>query len=97
MANMKYVTENKLTIEVEQQKKSSQNKVLIIGGSFVIATLFIHIYLAMFLFAWVLVIWFSQSGSEIIKAGAEGEDLAVKILQKLPDSYTVYNQVDIPK
>lgn len=96
MANMEYVTENKLTKEADQQKSLNQNTILIIGGVISLVALFIHFYATIFVVLATLVMWASQNGSEILRAGAVGEDLAVEILQKLPDSYTVYNQVDIP-
>lgn len=96
MANMEYVTENKLTKEADQQKSLNQNTILIMGGVIAIIALFIHFYATIFVALATLVMWASQNGSEIIRAGAAGEDIAVEILQQLPDSYTIYNQVDIP-
>jgi len=96
MANMEYVTENKLTKEADQQKSLNQHRTLIIGGVISIATLFLHFYVTIFVALVTLVVWASQNGSEIIRAGAAGEDIAVEILKELPDGYTIYNQVDIP-
>ena len=37
------------------------------------------------------------SGGRIVAAGAEGEDLAVRVIRQLPAGYTPFNQVRIPR
>lgn len=96
MANLNYVTQNKLTKEVNAQKASAQKMIFAIG--FVIAMLGFLVNL-MVGFAVLLITAFlcvSQKGSDRLKAGAIGEDIALNALKGLPDSYTIYNQVDIP-
>ena len=63
---------------------------------FSVAALFFHVYAAIAVLGITLVSWANQNGSEIIRAGAVGEDIAMRVLGELPDSYTVFNQVDIP-
>lgn len=42
-----------------------------------------------------LVAWASQYGSDTLRSGAVGEDIALKILSRLSETFTIYNQVDI--
>lgn len=40
--------------------------------------------------------WFTSNGDEILNAGAEGEDLTIKEIDRLPNSFAVFNQVNVP-
>ena len=96
MANVEYVTHNKLTEEADNQKRSSQKLIGILGVSLAVVALFFHYYISIFILVGTLFVWASQNGSETLRAGAVGEDIALDVLKKLPDSFTIYNQVDIP-
>lgn len=96
MANMDYVTENKLTLEANQQKRSARKGVLIFGILLALAALYIHVIASFFVLLATLASFRQQNGSHILRAGAVGEDYALSLLSKLPDTFTIYNQVDIP-
>jgi hypothetical protein len=96
MANMEYVTDNKLTAEADQQKNASRKTIMILGMAIAVGALFIHIYASLFVLFLTLIAWASQNGSETLRSGAIGEDIALKILSGLPRTFTIYNQVDIP-
>ena len=96
MANKEYITDNKLTLEADRQKRFKRKFILFIGGICVIGALRIHFYVALFVLLVALLFWLTENGSEIIRSGAYGEDYAIKILMQLPESFTLFNQVDIP-
>lgn len=96
MANMEYVTRNKLTIEANNQQRSSRKNILIIGLLLFFGSLFIHVFVSFLVLLFTLVAWVSQNGDAALRAGAVGEDNAIKLLSKLPDTFAIYNQVDIP-
>jgi len=96
MANISYVTSNRLTEESKSMQARSRKIVLIVGAPVVIGAFiyndqagWVALIIAFFVFV-------SQRGSDVIEAGAKGEDIALKLLKKLPDSFTIFNQVDIP-
>ena len=96
MANLNYITDNKLTVESDQQKKSSRKVVIIVGVTIALVALLFHLYLSLFVLVFTLFIWGFQSGNQILLSGAAGEDTALGVLSELPDTFTLYNQVDIP-
>ncbi len=96
MANLNYITENKLTLESDEEKYSNRKFVVIIGCALAIGALFIHYYLSGLVLFLTFISYFLQSGNDILDAGAVGEDITLNALKRLPDSYTIYNQVDIP-
>lgn len=96
MANLSYITENKLTIESNEEKQSSRKFVAIFGCTLAVGALFIHYYLSGLILFLTLIIYLLQNGNEILDAGAAGEDISLYALKGLPDTYTIYNQVDIP-
>lgn len=96
MANVDYVTENKLTVEADNQRDSNRKTILFLGIGFAVAGFFIHFFVSLVVLLITMVIFASQNGDDIARAGALGEDIALLILEKLPDAYTIFNQVDIP-
>lgn len=96
MANFEYVTANKLTRDAHGYKHTNRTLVLMVGLgiTFVVSAIYLPATpLALLLTA---SLWWSQKSSPILLAGAAGEDLVIDLLRDLPDTFTVYNQVDIP-
>ncbi|MBU3824593.1 MAG: NERD domain-containing protein [Candidatus Oceanisphaera merdipullorum] len=96
MANFEYVTANKLTRDAHGYKHTNRTLVLMVGLgiTFVVSAIYLPATpLALLLTAGL---WWSQKSSPILLAGAAGEDLVIDLLRDLPDTFTVYNQVDIP-
>lgn len=96
MANMEYVTENKLTAEANEQKRSSRKSIFIWGGLLFLGSLFIQPFLSLIIFLFTLLAWAQQNGDQALRAGAEGEDNTIRLLRHLPDTFTIFNQVNIP-
>lgn len=96
MADMSYVTSNKLTDESNQLQRNKRLKILAIGAAMTLALLFIHVTIAMIVMFGTFIAWVMQQGDDILKAGAAGEDKAIRVLSQLPDGFTVFNQVNIP-
>ena len=96
LANFEYVTANKLTRDAHGYKNTNRILVALVGLG--IAFIVSAIYLPatpLVLLLTVALLW-SQKSSAILLAGAQGEDLVIDVLRQLPDTFTVYNQVDIP-
>jgi hypothetical protein len=96
MANMAYVTENKLTLKADLQRDRNRKVILTAGTVIAILTLYFHLYAPLFIFFMTMILYISQNGCEIVRAGAKGEDSAIKLLTQLPAEFTIYNQVEIP-
>lgn len=96
MANLDYVTSNKLTLEADEQKQASRKGVMIVGLMIAFGTLFIHPLASAVILVFTFLSWVSQNGSKTLRAGAVGEDITMNVLSHLPDAYTLYNQVDLP-
>ena len=90
MANIEYVTENRLTAEVWQTRA----RVALIGGGIaLLLTLIVPGLWWVFLLAAVWLVF--QFGARKV-AGAQGEDQTLATLRRLPDDHTLFNQLDIP-
>ena len=96
MADLSFVTENALTVESGQKKANKQKYILILGGLLALICLFIFPIASVLVLVVTAVAWFTASGDEILNAGAEGEELTIKDIDRLPDSFTVFNQVNLP-
>lgn len=96
MADLQHITQNRLTEESNKPKYIKQTFVTAIGLPIVLYLAFVNILLGGIVFFIVGGIFLSIKGDAVLVAGAKGEDYALDILKKLPDSYTLYNQVDIP-
>ncbi|MFV9689811.1 MAG: hypothetical protein ACNY01_02455 [Desulfobacteria bacterium] len=44
----------------------------------------------------LILVYRSYRDDVILRAGAEGEDIALDMLKQLPEKYTIFNQVNIP-
>lgn len=44
----------------------------------------------------LILVYRSYRDDVILRAGAEGEDIALDMLKQLPEEYTIFNQVNIP-
>ncbi|WP_019612124.1 nuclease-related domain-containing protein [Thioalkalivibrio sp. AKL7] len=96
MANTRYVTANRLTEESKAIQAKGRNLVLILGLPVAVAAFFIHPLVGLVALAGVAALYGSIGGSAVIEAGARGEDAALDWLSKLPDSFAIFNQVDLP-
>lgn len=92
MANTDYVTVNKLTL----QAAASRKKVLLFGVPVVLLSLFFfqEVSLSAFLTMVLLIIYLNIGA--IKRAGAKGEDAALRQLMALPDDYHIFNQLCVP-
>lgn len=96
MANIDMVTKNKLTIEADESERSHKKNVLIIGLPLALISCVIHPAVTI-ISLWILIlVYFSHRDDPILRAGAEGEDMALDLLKQLPKEYTIFNQVNIP-
>lgn len=96
MANISYVTSNRLTDESKSIQSRKRKTVLVVGLPLVLAAFVYNVGVGWLALVVTIFVLASQRGDDVIKAGAKGEDYALKILKKLPDSFTIFNQVDIP-
>lgn len=96
MANTSHVTANRLTEESKGMQARSRKIVLMLSAPIVLGAFIFSVGLGCVAFVIAFVIWVSQRGNAIIESGAKGEDIALKHLKKLPDSFSIFNQVDIP-
>ncbi len=104
MANAQYLTENRLTIEADNGHREAQKDWIIQKSLFGIPVSFV--LFIMFPEAWLIWLFFGailmslpcgESGSVSKKrSGAKGEDMTLNLLLSLPDSYTIFNQVNVP-
>lgn len=91
MANLNYLTDCKLT----EQAQHSRKTVLLFGIPIGLVCFFIFPP-AWWVIALILLFKYWEAG-ETFRAGAKGEQIALAELSKLPDSYTVFNQVLVPR
>jgi hypothetical protein len=97
MANIDSVTKNKLTIKAVSSERSYKIGLLMLGLPLVLLSGCLHPAVMIVSFAIpMLVFFFSRRDDPILRAGAEGEDMAIEMLKQLPEDYTIFNQVNIP-
>lgn len=96
MANTQHVTSNRLTEESNALQANSRKNVLLFGLPIVVVALLYHVIFGVVALIVTAFIYFNQKGSTVIEAGAKGEDIALNLLEELPDSFTIFNQLDIP-
>lgn len=90
MADVQYVKENRLA----QEASSTRKTVLLVGAPIVLVLclMFSTIWWWFLLFYAIVVL----NAGTIKRSGAKGEDQALKKLKDLPDTYTVFNQLEVP-
>ena len=90
MANLEYVKENRLT----QEAKGSRKTVLMFGAPILLllCVLFPDVWWWFLSFFVILLL----NAGTIKRAGAQGEDTALARLKDLPDTYTIFNQLEVP-
>ncbi|WP_019627212.1 nuclease-related domain-containing protein [Thioalkalivibrio sp. ALJT] len=96
MADTRYVTANRLTEESKAIQTRGRNLALILGLPVALGAFFLHPLAGLVALGFLAALVTSIGGSAVIEAGARGEDAALAYLAKLPDSFTVFNQVDLP-
>ena len=111
MANLDFITENKITLEADEELKQQNSKmlkltvaVIVLGAisSFIVSFFnsslsTLILFLAGFIIILSYILYSSFRGKSDAKySGAAGEDLALEVLSELPDSFHLFNQVDIP-
>lgn len=96
MANFEYVTRNRLTQESNKIRAKARKLVLIIGLPVVAAAFIWHYSLGYVALVVTALRFITRKGDDVIEAGAKGEDFALKLIKKLPEGFTVFNQVDLP-
>lgn len=97
MADTQHITENTLRIEVFSQRAKYRKAVLIVGMPLaVIIGAFTNIAFFAGALIFVIVAFFSFNIDHARLAGAVGEEAALEELQKLPNEYILFNQVNIP-
>lgn len=96
MANFDYVTANKLTLNAHGYKNTNRTLVVMIGLCIAFVVSAIYLPATPLVLLLTAAAWWSQKSHPVLLAGAEGEDLVIELLGELPDTFTVYNQVDIP-
>lgn len=96
MANFDYVTANKLTLDAHGYKNTNRILILMVGLGIAFVVSAFYLPATPVVLVLVALCWWLQKSHPILLAGAAGEDIVIERLKQLPDSYTVYNQVDIP-
>ena len=97
MANTKYVTENRLRLEAQGTRNKRRKTVLIGGLVFALVSgVLTNSSIALVVMIIVGVFFLLITADARIISGAVGEEMALQVLQKLPDEYTIFNQVYIP-
>jgi hypothetical protein len=97
MADLQYVTKNRLTTESDDKVAQTRKYVFIAG--FVVSALlalFIHPFAGGAAAVFTLFAALTVSGDASVRAGAAGEDNALHLLSQLGPNYTLFNQVDLP-
>lgn len=97
MADLRHVTPNRLTIVARRERNQSRLIILAISipASLLVAAL-IHPLAGLASLTLALFMVTTLQLDPTIQAGAKGEDIALRLLQKLPDYYTLINQLDLP-
>ena len=90
MADTQYITKNRLSQEVNQARKW----VAIIGAPIAAVLIFALPQLWWVIAFAYLILVFGAAATK--KSGASGELKTLKQLEKLPDDYVLFNQVDVP-
>jgi hypothetical protein len=97
MANLNYVKENRITQELDEEVSSRRKLILCLGVPIALVCTFVMPGAGWLTFVLVAVIYASAGGRDAIReTGALGEDYTLSVLSSLPDSYTIFNQVDVP-
>lgn len=96
MANLSYVTSNRLSEESNLIKSRKRKNVIFVGVPSVVAAFIYSSPLGWVVLSIAVLIFISQKGDDVIVSGAHGENIALDLLKQLPDSFTIFNQVDIP-
>jgi hypothetical protein len=96
MANMHYVTPNRLRLEVNRDRRN----LFWFGSPATVAGFFVHPVFGILCLGILLMIW---NRTHIKLQGAEGEERALGVpvpypgsLAELPDHYLVFNNIDVP-
>jgi hypothetical protein len=91
-------TENHITATINKDRRRATCKVnLICIPVALIASFFCPAGIPIWAFAWfVLFKTAQQSGSAVLLTGAAGEEKALSVLLRLPDEYTIFNQIQMP-
>lgn len=97
MANTRHITKNKLILEAKDKRKKKRRVILAIGAVIaLLAAFYLNLFAGAVVMVVACVVALSRRTCNIIMSGAEGEDIAVALLKKLPDSFYLFNQVNIP-
>jgi hypothetical protein len=96
MANLSYVTSNRLTEESNNIQYRKRKVVLYAGVPSALAAFMYSTPLGWIVLIVAAVLFIGQKGDDVIASGANGEDVTLDLLKRLPDTYTIFNQVDIP-
>jgi hypothetical protein len=96
MADTQYVTENRLTTEAYAAQRRTRQNVLVLSIPVVVLCSIAAPALGGIALVLMAFLYFTRQPDKIITAGANGEDIALKVLCQLPDSYAIFNQIDVP-
>jgi hypothetical protein len=97
MANLAGVSPNRIVADAERSASMKKRLVAIVGVVMAAAAaLAVHPLLGVPFLAATVVGWFLTTQDPALLAGAKGELLALEELAKLPDTYHLFNQLDIP-
>jgi len=96
MADIQYVTSNRLTHKAEAGQERSRQQVLMVGVPIALVSLLYSGWGCIIVSLVVGIVYVLQRGDGVVLAGAEGEQIALSVLSNLPDGFTIFNQVDVP-
>ncbi|ART79772.1 nuclease-related domain-containing protein [Oceanisphaera avium] len=96
MANFDYVTANKLTLDAHGYKSTNRILILLVGLGIAFVVSAFYLPATPLVLVLIALCWWLQKSHPVLLAGAAGEDKVMERLRQLPDTFTVYNQVDIP-
>lgn len=97
MADFKYIKSNRITKELDQTVSGKRKMILGFGVPVSVVLLIVDPPLSVIALIGIVVFWVMAGRRDAAKmSGATGEDYTLNELSRLPASYTVFNQVELP-
>jgi hypothetical protein len=97
MADVQYVRENRIRTEMAAETTAMKKQVLLFGGPLALG---ITLFQPALFFVWFgilgIIYFFARQADPVRESGIAGEEYTLKILKTLPDSYVIFNQLEVP-
>ena len=91
-------TPNHIRATINKDRKQAVRKVNLIGIPLALcASYFCPAGMPIWVFTWFVIFTVArQSGSGVMLSGAAGEEKALEVLLRLPEEFTIFNQIQLP-